>query len=550
MITKAAGTPAGFMLSADSMNRRAVLKLMLGGAGALVLTACGGSSSPAPSKPSSASAAPSSRASSPKSSGQPASGGVFRAGIQSDLPNLDPFFNSPSVYDTLWLAFDRLIALDSKRQPQPVLAESWEVSSDDKQATFHLRKGVRFSTGRELTSDDVKWNLLHVRDPKVGGGGWVTFSKWWTSIETPDKYTVVLKSDQPRPLLFDNLETFNIADRVTAEGPNAKTQVVGTGPFVLKEWVQGDHITLVKNKDYWQSGQPLLNEMRFQIFHDAPAMVSQFEAGAVNMVLNPPLRDLSRLKSDPKYQAITNPYTGRYFIAGWNAQNKPLDNKIVRQALNYAMDRKRFANSILLGLSKPIALPWGVSSPAYDPTKANYYAFDLDKAKALLKQANVEGFELEYLYSPIYPELGDLGQIYQADLAQIGVKLTLKLVDPATFFDAINHRKYPGMYVITSARANLAPGITILSTQGYNPASNNEGFQNAKYTQLANEMATVADPKKQQQIHAQMNDLLIDEAFCLAIASASPRMLVDKNVRGIGYTMHEGFTWTKVSTAS
>ena len=181
---------------------------------------------------------------------------MLRAAIQADLPNVDPHYNAPSAYDALWVAFDRLIYMDDKLQPQPMLAESWEVTPDYKQVTFHLRKGVQFSTGRELTSDDVKYNFMRVRDPKVGGGGWVTFSNWW-NIDTPDKYTVVLRSEIPRPLVFDNLETFNIIDQVTAEGPNGKTQAVGTGPFMLKEWAQGDHISLVKNPNYWQTGRPI-----------------------------------------------------------------------------------------------------------------------------------------------------------------------------------------------------------------------------------------------------------------------------------------------------
>lgn len=543
-----------------SISRRTALALIFGATGTALLAACGESAQPSSPAPSGAGAAQASSSTLPSAStstagavaspasasAQPKSGGTLQAIIQTDLPNVDPHFNSPSAYDTLWLAFDRLISLDNKLKPQPSLAESWDLSPDYKQVKFNLRKGVQFSTGREFTSDDVKYNLMRVRDVKVGGGGWVAFSNWWTTIDTPDKYTVVLKSDTSRPLLFDNLETFNIIDRETAEGPNAKSQAVGTGPFIMKEWAQGDHISLVKNKNYWQSGRPYLDAIEYKIVSNAQTMVAQFEGGAADMVLNPPLRDIGRLKTDPKYQAVANPYTGRYYTAGWNVANKPLDNKQVRQALNYAMDRKRFADTILLGLSRPETLPWIPNTPAYQEAKANFYTFDLDKARSLLTQAGVGPFDLEYLISPNFPELSDFGQIYQADLAKIGVKLTIKQADSASFFDAINTRKYPGMYTITTARANLAPGITILSTQGFNPDVNNEGFKSAAYTQLANQMATETDPQKQLQIDSQMNDLLVDEAFCVAIASASPRMLMAKKVTGLDYTMHEGFIWTNV----
>jgi peptide/nickel transport system substrate-binding protein len=543
------------------LTRRAALAFVLGSASAALLAACSAATQPpptstaaAPSAPDSAGSAPTQASAQPTQVGvqpisqlqaQPRTGGTLTAAIQSDLPNVDPHFNAPTAYDALWVAFDRLISLDDTLQPQPMLAESWEVTPDYRRITFHLRRGVQFSTGRELTSDDVKYNLLRVRDPKVGGGGWVAFSNWWT-IDTPDKYTVTLSSDIPRPLVFDQLETFNIIDRVTAEGPNAKSQAVGTGPFVLKEWVQGDHITLVKNTNYWQSGRPYLDTIEYKILRDAQTMVTQFEAGTLDMILNPPLRDIGRLKDDPKYRAVTNPYTGRYYTAGWNVGNSPLDNKLVRQALNFAMNRQRFADTILLGLSRPIALPWTPSSPAYESEKANFFAFDPDKARALLSQAGVGRFAMEYLISPNFPELSDFGQMYQADLATIGVTMTIKQADSAAFFDAINNRTYSGMYAITTARANLAPGITILSTQGFNPDQNNEGFTSDAYSQLASAMATETDPQKQKQIYSRMNDLLLDEAFVVAIASASPRMLLKSNVQGLGYTMHEGFVWTNV----
>ena len=476
---------------------------------------------------------------------QPKSGGTLHAGIQTDLPNVDPHYNAPSSYDALWVAFDRLIYMDERLQPQPMLAESWDVTPDYKQVTFHLRKGVEFSTGRELTSDDVKYNFMRVRDPKIGGGGWVTFSNWW-DITTPDKYTVVLRSDTPRPLVFDNLETFNIIDQVTAEGPNGKSMAVGTGPFILKEWAQGDHVSLVKNPNYWQSGRPYLDAIEYRVLPDAQAMVAQFEAGALDMVLNPPLLDTGRLKSDPQYKVATNPNSGRYYTAGWNVANPPLDNKLVRQALNYAMNRQRFVDTVLLGLSRAITLPWIPTSPAFDPQKANYFAFDLDKARALLTQAGAGPFSMEYLISPNFPELSTLGQIYQADLATLGVTLTIKQAQSAAFFDAINNRTYPGMFAITSARANLAPGITVLSTQGYNPDLNNEGFSSEAYSALTKSIATETDAAKQKQLYGRLNELLVDEAFAVALASAAPRMLLKSNVQGVGYTMHEGFVWTSV----
>ena len=174
------------------------------------------------------------------SGAQPKRGGTLKVGQIGDAARLDG--QLVTTVDTTWMPFDRLTAYDANLKPQPMLAESWEFSSDFKQLKLNLRKGVQFHSGRELTSDDVKWNFLRVRDPKVAAGALILQSNWFTAIDTPDKYTVVLGSEQPRPAVFDFFEYFNIVDQDTA-GRRCQT-LVGTGPFTFVEWVQGDHLTV------------------------------------------------------------------------------------------------------------------------------------------------------------------------------------------------------------------------------------------------------------------------------------------------------------------
>src|SRR4029079_5014205 len=132
---------------------------------------------------------------------------------------------------------------------------------------------------------------------------------------------------------------------------------------------------------------------------------------------------------------------------------------------------------------------------------------------SLLRQAGVTQMNLEYLLSPNFPELSDFGQIYQADLASIGVNVSIKQADSAAFFDLINTVKFGGVYAITTARANLSPGITILSTAAFNPEQNNEGFASDAYSSLARALAQETDAQKQKDLYHQINDLLVDEAF-------------------------------------
>src|SRR5580765_7728598 len=225
-----------------TLRRRDVLRLMAASAGTL-LAACGPASpstaptpTPAPAAnptPTRAPAAavsvaptaavPVTTATSPsKPVAQPRTGGRLRYGSLDDITSLDGHIGSSPAYDTLFHVYDRLTEYDLQQKPRPMLAEQWDISSDARQIKLSLRKGVQFHSGRELTSDDIKWNFLRVRDPKIGSGTVGLQSAWFTSIDTPDKYTVILGSEQPRPSAFDMFEYFNIVDPVTMQGPDAK----------------------------------------------------------------------------------------------------------------------------------------------------------------------------------------------------------------------------------------------------------------------------------------------------------------------------------------
>ena len=243
---------------------------------------------------------------------------------------------------------------------------------------------------------------------------------------------------------------------------------------------------------------------------------------------------------------VTNPNTGRYYTAGCNVANAPLDNKLVRQALNYAMNRQRFVDTVLLGLSRPVTLPWISTSPAYDSATANYFTFDLDKAKALLAQAGVGPFSLEYLISPNFPELSTFGQIYQADLATLGVTLSIKQTESAAFFTAINNRTYPGMFAITSARADLHAGYHHPVHPGVQPRP-----QQRRLLQrgLQRTCCCYVDGNRRAEAKAA---LCADERHAggrsvrrgarVRLTSHAPH----KQRPGLAYTMHEGFVWTNV----
>jgi len=539
---------------ATQLTRRQALSILALGSGAALVAACTPNSpAAAPTQAGAPAGAPAAAVTTPQPAAeQPKSGGSLRFAQTANPVSIDGNSIAGGGSETAWLVFDRLTTYDQNRVPQPMLAESWDISSDYKSFKLNLRKGVQFHSGREMTSDDVKYTVLRLRDSTVGSGILAGFSNWFSSIETPDKYTVLLKTDASRPTFFDAIELFNIVDKDNVEGPEAKSKIVGTGPFTFVEWQNGDHFTVARNKNYWQSGRPYLNEIVSYV-RDQQTMDLQLESNGLDVVKIPNVDDFVRLKADPTYQAIVHPASGTFFEVGFNTKRPPFDDKRVRQAFNYAMDRKRFGETIWRGTSTPLNLPWSTTSPAYDASKNGVYTYDLDKAKSLLQQAGVSGLETGVLVNGIgAPQVLAFSQIFQASLAQIGVKLNIQNVEPAVWVDTLINKKpdYTGLWAGSDQIAQLSPSTLFQLSPGWRLDNNHSNFVDPMWTDLVNMSLSEVDPAKQKDLYGRLNDYILDQSFTTPIATYPYTVLMRGNVKGTTYLLHNGglnFTETYLS---
>jgi peptide/nickel transport system substrate-binding protein len=518
------------------ISRRRAIGLVATGAAAALVAAC---------RPSAPTAAPPVAAPTPVAGGagptaepeQPRRGGTLRQGNLGDLPNVDGnFLNGQSTIYPVW---DRLVELDARLDPKGILAESWDVDDKYTRIALHLRRGVQFHTGRELTSDDVVWNIRRVSsDPKVAGGGFYNWmSQTLTGLESADKYTVVLHADRSWPAVFDTLGLLSIIDPETFQSKGANAPV-GTGPFKFVEWVQGDHFALEKNPNYWQSGKPYLDGVEIKIFNDPQSMVTQLEAGAIDVALYPPTRDAARLRGDPRFAVLANDNTGAVNLVF--TQNKdgagPTTNKLFRQALNHAIDRRRWADTVLFGFGGPKSLPLTATNPGYDPAKDALFTFDLDRAKSLLQQSGVSDPTLEVIYNATVSDNATVMQIYQADLAKIGVKLTLKPTEPNAFVDQTYNSKFANLAAGSSVYGNVRPGF-FAGNVYYSPYNNWCSFHSERLTQLTDGLLHETDVAKQKQIYADWVDYIQDESWAMPWA-LQPRLTVHSaKVRGLRWNL-------------
>jgi peptide/nickel transport system substrate-binding protein len=542
------------------LSRRAALGILLSATSAALLAACGTTSqapstsatvapaaAPKPTTPPASAlttsvAAPTAAAQPAQGTAVPRPGGTLRVGMVGDITALDGFVWSPNNSNTIGQVWDQLITYDENFVPQPRLAESWELSPDNTQIKFNLRRGVQFHNGRELTSDDIKYTLQRARDPKttfnstVGPG-----ASFWSEITTPDKYTIVLASDRPRPGAFDSILYLRILDQESVQAPDAQTRAVGTGPFKFTEWAPGDHLTLAKNPNYWEPGLPYLDQVQVRVFKDQSSMVVAQEAGALDMAFAPPIPDATRLQSDKKYQVYNNYLLGQYFYLQLNVGFPPMDNKVFRQAIGFAIDRQRFTDSIMGGFAgEPRALPWPPQSLAWQAEKNAHYTLNLDKARALVEQSGVTdpSFDLSYPLASFAGEYASLAQIIQSDLARIGVPVTLKPLDISAFTQAGQGAKpaYQGARLSGGAFTNVGePTSHFILSSTFGAAINSSGYYDDDYKALVASVGAESDVNSRKQGYSKINDYLLDAAYCHVI-SGYPNILVQgANVRDLGY---------------
>jgi peptide/nickel transport system substrate-binding protein len=528
------------------VSRRTALRFIGAGTGTLLLAAC---APIAPATQSGPTAAATAAPQAGTTAAQPTAGGKLRLNGNDPSP-LDGHTLGANTQIVTWHIWEPLVYIGKDMKLESRLAESYDASSDLKQIKFNLRKGVQFHTGREFTSADIAWNMEHVLKPQ-GTANFAVQAKQWT-FETPDKYTVIFTSDQPRPFAWEFFHNFNMLDPVTGQGPDALTKAVGTGPFAMAEWIQGDRFVLTKNKNYWKSGRPYLDEINFSILADAQAPVVQLEAGTLDMILLPPLRDAVRLRQNQAFQVVTNKYAGSFF-ATLNLDHPPLQDKRVRQALNYAIDRKRWAESTMLGEAEPVDLPWGPLNLAYEAGKNSRYTFDLDKAGALLKDAGVSSAEFDYLVQPQHTERVSWGEMFQADVAKLGIKINITKLD-TTNWNAVTSAgngppKYKGINGSpTGQGGNGEPANTAFATSNWwrFDGVNASNYKSDAYKDLVNKLLVEPDPSKRKGLYSQVNDIILDDAWLLIYATRPDHAVVSKKVHGFDWAPFSRTEFTDV----
>jgi peptide/nickel transport system substrate-binding protein len=311
---------------------------------------------------------------------------------------------------------------------KPWLASSYTISPDNTTYTFHIRQGVKFSDGTPMTAADVLFSLHRAfTDP----GSQIAFvGKNLASMTTPDAHTVVIKFKAAWPYLLADLSGFNAAilpmKLIRQEGYKAFLKhPVGTGPFMWSSSNPGVSITVTRNPYYWQKGKPYLNSIVFHVVSADTARATAVQGGQATLAENPPLNQLASLKANRAVRVYVFP-SALVELVPLNVRKPPLNNEKVRQAISLAIDRAAIVKAGLFGYGKPATtFLVGPPSQTFQNTSLNLYPFDLAKARQLLQQSGVQlPLHLQFGVSQGVAQQA-IATIMQADLAKIGIRLSV-----------------------------------------------------------------------------------------------------------------------------
>jgi len=481
--------------------------------------------------------------------------------IGGDAVSLDPHDTNDNLsYGIENTIYEGLVGFDKDMKVIPVLAESWTASDDAKTFTFKLRQGVKFHTGEDLNAAAVKKSFLRVADPNNKLKRNSLFANI-ASIDTPDQYTVVFHLKEPFGAMLYNFA--HPAGKVIApsgidKGKEelARNPKYGTGPFMFKEWVANDHITVVKNPNYWnKDGMAKVNSITFKPITEASTRVAGLKTGALDFALPIPGTDAIALKSDPNVKVSASKSIYSFYIA-MNVTKKPYSDKRVREAMNLAIDREALRKGVLRGFADPAT---SVIAPdvSFYVKQGDEIKRDVAKAKELLKQAGYpDGFETEMWFSNL-TERKDLAAAIQQQLAEVGIKVKLVPMDNASLASNLwtqdkEHAKvqlYMGGWSPSTGDADWAIR-PLLYGEMAPPKGYNVGFyDNPKVNELIKAGLATADPKKRAEVYAELQKVIWEDKpwvflFVPQNLSASGAKVTGVFVQGDGIVNYNAISFT------
>ncbi len=443
----------------------------------------------------------------------------------------------------------------------PALAEKWDVSEDGKTYVFHLRKGVKFHSNkdfkptRDFNADDVVFSFNRQLDPnhpyhKVSGGSYEYFigmdmQNIIDKVEKVDDYTVKISLKVPNAPFLANL-AMDFASIYSAQYADAMAKAktpekldsapIGTGPFEFVSYQKDSAVRYKAFENYWQ-GKAKIDRLVFSITPDASVRYAKLQKGECHAAPYPNPADIAKLKADSNITLLTKPGLNVGYL-NFNVQKAPFDNVKVRQALNYAVNKDAIIESVYQGAGQVAKNPIPPTMWSYND-EVKDYAYDPEKAKALLKEAGFEnGFETDLWAMPVSrpynPNARRMAELVQADWEKVGVKAKIVSYEWGEYLKRMRAGDHQtGMMGWTGDNGDPDNFLnTLLSCAAVESGSNYANFCHKEFNDLVTKAAQVTDSAERTALYQQAQLVFKEQAPWITIAHSTTYFPVRKEVKG------------------
>ena len=434
----------------------------------------------------------------------------------------------------------------------PGLAQSWDISRDGLTYTFRLRPNVTFHDGTPFNAEAVKFvfeRQLNDKGPYYATGTYPYVKGFLgnvAGVEVLDASTVQIKLKAPltpflQYLAHQSLFMFS-PESLKKWGKDVVKHPVGTGPFKLETWEPGVKVVLARNDQYW-GGAPKIRQAIYVPIVEAQARLVALKTGDIDLTMDVPPDSLDDLRRDPNLVVAASNSSAVWYVT-LNTRHPILKDRRVRQALNHAVNKEAIIRDILRGTA---IVSRGPISPVYGPyyeENTARYPHDLEKARALLKDAGYAGgFELGFLV----PESGsgmqspvEMATVIQANLAQIGVRAKIQTMEWGAYL-----RKYLEQPDMAEMSWNPSIGdpdhmmYMLLSSDRFPPAFNSGYYQNDRVDDLLRRARTTIDEKARVPLYREAQKLVVEDAPWIFVDHGKQVIVHRKRVQG--FKLHPNF---------
>lgn len=457
---------------------------------------------------------------------------TLRMAWAQDATGLDPHKQTAfSSLRLLELIYEPLVRLDADLKIIPAIATSWEFSADGKQLTFKLDPKAKFQNGNAVTAADVKASFERILDEKTSAANRANYLSI-ESIDTPDAGTVVFKLSQPdAPILTAMTDTnSSIVPASEIAAGSIGTKAIGSGPFKLESWDPNSKEVLVANKD-WAGGPTGIDGIEISVLPDETAILAAMRTGQIDFaLLNDPL--IATLVPKEATLQLNRAPLLAYHVLQLNPARKPMNELAVRQAISCAVDRQAVLDTASLGegrVTGPLTMPFYAS----DPNALFCYKQDVEKAKKLMADAGMaDGFTATVIAATAEPPTAAAeAQVLQSQLAEIGIKLDIKMMELNVYVDTWLKGDFDMAVALNGGRPDPYTMYNRYWTKNGN-LQKVSNFADDALDSLLQQGRAETDPEKRKAIFADFEKQLAEKSPWVWLYTSYGYTAQQKNVQG------------------